>query len=110
MPELNAGEPTNWELDRRFGRLETSLESGFRRMDERLDKMVTTDVFAINQQSTEARLTALAAEDKALEQKVDRIEERRATDRRLMIPIAGSAVIAAVGWVVSAIGNAPPLP
>lgn len=118
-------EPTNWELDRRFGQLERSLEAGFSRIDSRLDKMVTADVFALNQRTTEARISELGSSVSALEQRgvearkhlqgeIDRVEVARDKDRRAtwtaLIGAALAVVVAAVGGVLDALGGAPPVP
>lgn len=107
-------EPTTGELARRFDRLDNSIDSGFRRIDERLDRMVSTDVFAMSQAAFTTRLDTLTARDAALEQELKRIEEHRRTDRRTLFTSAFTAVaaaaIAAVGWVITALGGPPPVP
>lgn len=104
---MSENEPTTGELARRFDRLDSNIETGFRKIDERLDRMVSTDVFNLNQVTMNARLETLTAKDVALEQKIERVEERRTTDRRLLVPLGGSALIAAIGWVITALQGAP---
>lgn len=111
---MSENEPTTGELARRFDRLDSNIESGFRRIDERLDRMVSTDVFTMSQAAFTTRLDALTSKDAALEQKLERVEEVRRTDRRALFTSAISAVVAALiaagGWVVNAMGGVPPTP
>ncbi|MEU8490332.1 hypothetical protein [Pseudonocardia alni] len=73
--------------------------------------MVSTEVFTVNQAAMNARLEGLTQKDAALEQKIDRTEEHRRSDRRTTITSlfsAGIAILLAVsGWVVTALNNTP---
>lgn len=115
-------EPTTGELARRFDRLDNSIESGFRRLDERLDKMVTTDVFTISQQSNETRIAQLGSAMAALEQKgadahrqrqneINEVRASRDKDRRAAMTALGGAgvslVVGVVGWLVDLLGTTP---
>lgn len=121
IPPTTGAEPTNWELDRRFGRLEQSIEKGFSRIDARLDKVVTTEVFTIAQQHTENRMSQLGKEVAHVEQRCDdqsnrlqdeigRVEEARAQDRRNIIRVAAGAgvsiLVALAGYAYDALGGA----
>lgn len=117
MAEAPGSEPTAWELDRRFGRLEQSIEAGFRRMDERLDRMVTVDVFTLSQRGNEQRIAGIesdvaadrercAKNREALEQRIQSVEEVRRSDRRATVQAAVAAVVAFLTAAASIISNA----
>lgn len=112
-------EPTAWELDRRFDRLDKTLEAGFRHIGARLDKMVTVDVFTVSQRSTEQRLASfesavtavesrckdnrmyLQNEIDQVENRIDHVEDARAADRRMMVKAMVGAGATIAGTVLA---------
>lgn len=88
-------EPSNSELDRRFNRLENSINAGFDRLDKQIAQLVSHDVFALFREAIQQRVTAaeergntLAAQHdkdvKALQEDIELEQENRAKDRRAL--------------------------
>lgn len=57
-----AEEPTNGELGRQIGTLHTLLDARFAELNSRLDKVVSLDVYTIQNNHVEQRLAFLGAE------------------------------------------------
>lgn len=83
-------EPTNWELKRNYEGLRTDMRDGFNQINQRLDKMPSSEVFAALLQGFERRLHDV-------EQDIANDQQRRASDRRLVV----GAVLAAIGTLVT---------
>lgn len=96
---MAAHEPTPWELDRRFDRLESTIESGFRRIDERLNQMVTADIFTLSQRANDERIADLKRE-------LDELERNRKDDRRFVIKLAVPTITSVCVALISAIAAA----
>jgi hypothetical protein len=115
---MNDDEPSTRELDRRFDRLERSITAGFDKIDARLDRMVSSEMFSMFQQNNEQRLTAvekdatevdgrcLARRDQ-LQSEIDQVERSRAEDRRMVIKstvaFAATILAALISAVISVV-------
>ena len=96
-----ADEPTNWELKRNYETLRADMRDGFSQINQRLDKMPSSEVFAALLQGLERRVHDV-------EQDVATDQQNRKADRRLMIgaglAAAGSILTQIITSVLSAKG------
>lgn len=88
-------EPTNWELKRNYEGLRSDMRDGFHQINERLDKMPNSDVFAALLQGLERRVHDV-------EQDVANDQQSRKQDRRL---VAGALLAGAVSILTQIITN-----
>lgn len=121
-----ADEPTNSELDRRFNRLEESINSGFARIDKTIAQMVTHDVFSVFREAMHQRITASEERQNTLGDKHDKdikdlqddleleqqnratdrraLEQQRADDRRNLIKVVSTVAIGILGVIATLAG------
>jgi len=83
-------EPTNWELKRNYEGLRADMRDGFNQINQRLDKMPSSEVFAALLQNLERRVHDV-------EQDFANDQARRVSDRRLVV----GAVLAAIGTLLT---------
>lgn len=83
-------EPTNWELKRNYEGLRADMREGFNQVNQRLDKMPSSEVFAALLQNLERRVHDV-------EQDFANDQQRRTSDRRLVV----GAVLAAIGTLLT---------
>jgi len=113
------GEPSNGELGRLIGALQTRLDSRFGELNARLDKVVSLDVYTIQTTHVEQRLAQLQAEIQrcsdagaALEDQFEQYQrdeaKRREVERQqrlysAIIPVLIAVVSSAIAiWAVVA--------
>lgn len=94
-------EPTPWELHRSMEALRRSLESGFASLNARLDRVVSSELFAAYQQHVqkefddhERELAAIKADREADKKERDTEKSQRANDRRLIGLAVFTSIIA----------------
>lgn len=85
-------EPTNWELKRNYEGLRSDMRDGFNQINQRLDKMPSSELFAEMLRGLERRVHDV-------EQDFANDQQGRKSDRRLVI----GAILAAVGSVLAQI-------
>lgn len=90
-----ADEPTNWELKRNYEGLRSDMRDGFNQINQRLDKMPSSDVFA-------ALLNGLERRVHDIEQDVANDQQSRRADKRLLW---GAFLTGGVSILVSIIAN-----
>lgn len=90
-----ADEPTNWELKRNYEGLRIDVRDGFQQINQRLDKMPSSEVFA-------ALLSGLERRVHDVEQDVANDQQTRKSDKRLVI---GALLAGGVSILVSIITN-----
>lgn len=94
-------EPTNWELKRNYEGLRADMRDGFNQINQRLDKMPSSEVFA-------ALLSGLERRVHDVEQDVAADQQNRRSDRRLVIGAAlaagGSIIVQIISGLLSARG------
>lgn len=116
---LSDDPPTNSELDRRFNRLENSIDTWAARIDQHIAKMVTVDVFAMFREAMEQRVAAAEERQNTLGSKHDRDiadvrndlerseqqrDEQRDADRRNTNKIVATVAIGILSVVVALAG------
>lgn len=83
-------EPTNWELKRNYEGLRADMRDGFNQINQRLDKMPSSELFAEMLRGLERRVHDV-------EQDVANDQQSRKSDRRLVI---GAVLAGAVSILV----------
>ncbi|UBU10042.1 hypothetical protein [Nonomuraea gerenzanensis] len=93
--------PTPWELHRTMEALRHSMEAGFASLNARLDRVVSSELFAAYQQHVqkefddhERELAAIKAEREADKKERDAERAQRATDRRMAAIAVFTSIIA----------------
>lgn len=105
---LSDDPPTNSELDRRFDRLENSINAGFARIDQQISSLVTHDMFALYQRSIEQRVATgeeymgrlneqHVADIQSVRGEVDRVNQARGDDRRNLVKIVATVAVGLLG-------------
>lgn len=84
---------TNAELGRQIAAMRQDIHNDLAEINRRMDSFVLREVYAADQRRQEDRMTAL-------EQSIQRADDRRAADRRLVIGAVVSAVLALVVQLV----------
>jgi hypothetical protein len=88
-------EPGGWELHRSVAKLSDDLKDGFSAVNQRLDRLVTTEVHAADLRRVDDRLNELAADISAER------EDRRKGEADLQTQI--QRLITTIRWVAAAI-------
>jgi hypothetical protein len=88
-------EPTNWELKRNYEGLRSDVRDGFNQINQRLDKMPSSEVFA-------ALLSGLERRVHDIEQDVANDQQSRKADKRLVV---GALATGGISILVSIIAN-----
>ncbi|MEV7684451.1 hypothetical protein [Streptomyces bungoensis] len=68
-------EPSNGELGRLIGALRSTLDSRFSELNSRLDKMVSLDVYTIQNTHVEQRLAQLQTDNQRCADEVGKLED-----------------------------------
>ncbi|AYN37982.1 hypothetical protein D9753_02330 [Streptomyces dangxiongensis] len=118
MPPLT-GEPSNGELGRLIGALQSTLDNRFAELNSRLDKMVSLDVYTIQTTHVEQRLAQLQTENQRSMDAIAKLEDdfeayqreeakRRDAERQtrlyqLIVPVAVCLISSVIAvWAVVA--------
>ncbi|HEY9415886.1 MAG TPA: hypothetical protein VIQ30_14075 [Pseudonocardia sp.] len=88
-------EPTNWELKRNYEGLRADMRDGFNQINQRLDKMPSSEVFT-------ALLSGLERRVHDVEEDIANDKQDRKADKRLVI---GALATGAISILVSIITN-----
>lgn len=117
--------PTPGELSRRLDRIDKNLDSGFVKLENRLDKMVTAEVFQQAQQAQQREAAELRDQIGSLETRrvnedcnlrslvgdvetslrgsINGVEQQRAADRRALTKAGIAAAVAVITLLLGAI-------
>lgn len=94
-------EPTNWELKRNYESLRADMRDGFNQINQRLDKMPSSEVFTALLGEVQRRVNDVE-KDLATDQ------QNRRSDRRIVIgaalAAAGSILVQIITGILSAKG------
>ncbi|HEX2312563.1 MAG TPA: hypothetical protein VHJ17_02450 [Thermomonospora sp.] len=78
-------EPGLGEMARTLERVEAFMRERFIELGNRLDRMVTSELYAAHQQTAQQRMDALREDVEELKAARRRDDERRSADRRLVV-------------------------
>lgn len=98
-------EPTGWELQRAMEQLRVDLRDGFRAMNERLDKVPTSDLFAAwqtryDQQLTDLREDITGIQEDRKHEARERAKANRAAVGALVVAIVAPIVVAVISRMI----------
>ncbi|MFG1997866.1 hypothetical protein ACGFNU_01810 [Spirillospora sp. NPDC048911] len=83
---MNASDdPSLGELARTLARVESFMRERFAELGNRLDRMVTAELYAATQQTVQQQMDALREDVEELKAARRRDEDRRSADRRLAL-------------------------
>lgn len=94
-----ADEPTPWELKRNYDSLRADMRDGFNQINQRLDKMPSSEVFA-------ALLSGLERRVHDVEQDVANDQQSRRTDKRLIWGAFATGGVSILVWIVTSVLSA----
>lgn len=94
---LAQDDPTPGELERRLDRLDRNLEQGFKQINDRLDKVVSSEVFAMYQQGTDRRLSDQESFRGEAEKRLDHLDANAVTRKGVYLAIGAVCAILSIG-------------
>lgn len=100
-------EPSPWELQRNYQRLESAVQSGFAQVNTRLDKLPTGELVTSFIANLEHRVKEAEADVQRLESDIKEERRARAADRRIVIGAALAALGSLIVVVVSSVMGVP---
>lgn len=100
---MSADEPTLGELARVLSRFEADMRRRLDELTERLDDMVTKDLYEAHRTAVLDRIGGVVGDVEQLRQELDKERAERRADRRVIV---GSAMGAALSLVVTVISAA----
>lgn len=98
---MDIPEPTLGEVVRTLERIETDVARRLDELGDRLDRVITLDLYDPHRAALADRITALASDVEELRHDKAVAEERRLADRRVIV---AAAVAAALSLLVSVLG------
>lgn len=95
---MSAAEPTLGELARLLARFEADMQRRLDELTERLDDVITKDLYEAHRAATFDRINVVAADVEKLTRDLDKEREQRRVDRRVLV---GATVSAALSLMVA---------